>query len=89
MEKVIKHEGNIKAERKEFLFIVPLIANQSFFPFIFICTNDAHTWSCRKIYMFSWVNALRAHTPSLTSVISVVCVLPDFLPYSCVYPRDG
>lgn len=49
IEKVIKHEGNIKAEKKEFLFTVLPIANQSLFHFIFICTNDTHLCSCRKI----------------------------------------
>lgn len=53
MEKVIKHEGTTTAERKEFLFIVPLRANQSFSRFIFICTKDAHTWSRGKNYMCS------------------------------------
>lgn len=81
---MITHEADIKAQRKGLLFIVASIDNQPFFIFTFTCVCS--DWKNRTV---TWATPLATHTPSLTSVSSVTCTLPDFLLCMCMYAGAG
>lgn len=83
-EKMITHEADIKAQRKGLLFIVASIGNRPFFIFTFTCVCS--DWKNRTV---TWATPLATHTPSLTSVSSVTCTLPDFLLCMCMYAGAG